>query len=41
MQNLHPLQAMQKEVFCLDLLIAHMHSMLSKAIGFVTGVIEL
>ena len=39
MQNSHPLQAMQNVVFfCLDLLIAHMLSTLSKAIGCVTGV---
>ena len=41
MQNSHPLQAMQNEIFCLDSLIAHMHSTLSKAFVCVTGVIEL
>ena len=41
MLNSHPLQAMQKRNFCLDSLIAHMHSTLSKAIGCVTGLIEL
>ena len=30
-----------KNDFCLDSLIAHMHSTLSKAIGCVTGLIEL
>ena len=30
-----------KMIFCLDSLIAHMHSTLSNAIGCVTGVIEL
>ena len=32
---------MQSEFFCLDSVIAHMHSTLSKAIVCVTGVIEL
>ena len=41
MLNSHPLQAMQNEIFCLDSLIVHMHSALSKAIVCVTGVIEL
>ena len=41
MQNSHPLQAMQNEIFGLDSLIPHMHSTLTKAIVCVTGVIEL
>ena len=41
MQNSHPLHAMQKCFFCLDSLIAHMYSKRRKAIGCVTGVIEL
>ena len=40
MQNSHPLQAMQNDYLCLDSLIAHMHSTLSRAIGCLTGVIE-
>ena len=41
MQNSHPLQAMQNDFFfCLNSLIAHMHSTLSKAIVCVTGVID-
>ena len=40
MQNSHPLQAMQNDNVCIDLLIAHMHRTLIKAIRCVTGVIE-
>ena len=40
MPNSDPLQAMQKDNFCIDSLIAHMHRTLIKAIGCVTVVIE-
>ena len=42
MQNSHALLKQCKhDLFCFDSLIAHMHSTLSKAIGCVTGLIEL
>ena len=44
-QNSHPFKLKQKKDnhvdFCMASCISHMHSTLIKAIGFVTGVIEL
>ena len=45
-QNSHPLKVMQKNNnnhvdFCMVMCISHMHSTLIKAIGYVTGLIQM
>ena len=43
-QNSHPFKVMQKDnhvAFCMVMCISHMHSTLIKAIGYVTGLIQM
>ena len=43
-QNSHSFKVMQKRQscgFCMVMCISHMHSMLIKAIGYVTGLIQM
>ena len=43
-QNSHPFKVMQKRRsldFCMVMCISHMHSTLIKAIGYVTGLIQM